>query len=138
MAITRADAELAEKRMQALMKSTPRAVSASYDRRRSKIVICLDNRMELSFPPDLAEGLSGAKSAELSRIEISPTGLGLHFPKLDADLYVPALLEGVFGSPAWMAGAMGRRGGESTSGAKRLASRENGKLGGRPKKVATG
>ncbi|WP_352509685.1 MULTISPECIES: DUF2442 domain-containing protein [unclassified Mesorhizobium] len=29
---------------------------------------------------------------------ISPTGLGLHWPQLDADVDVPALLQGVFGS----------------------------------------
>lgn len=136
MAVTRSDVNQAEKRMQTLMKSTPRAVSASYDRRRAKIVIGLDNQVEFSFPPDLAEGLNGARPADLSEIEVTPTGLGLHFPRLDADLYVPALIEGVFGSPAWMAGAMGRRGGESRSDAKRLASRKNGSLGGRPKKVA--
>jgi hypothetical protein len=35
-------------------------------------------------------------------IEISPSGLGLNFPALDADLYVPALLQGLLGSQAWM------------------------------------
>ncbi len=34
----------------------------------------------------------------LTEIVISPAGLRLHRPKLDADLYVPALLHGVFGS----------------------------------------
>ncbi|MER8672015.1 DUF2442 domain-containing protein [Mesorhizobium sp. M1156] len=33
---------------------------------------------------------------------ISPTGLGLHWPQLDADVDVPALLQGVFGSKRWM------------------------------------
>ena len=45
------------------------------------------------------EGLNHARPAELAEIEISPTGLGLHFPTLDADLYIPSLLAGVFGSP---------------------------------------
>ncbi len=137
MAITRADKEQAEKRMQALMKSTPRAISARYDRRHSKIVVGLDSGLELAFPSDLAEGLRNAKPADLSAIEISPTGLGLHFPKLDADLYIPGLLEGAFGSPSWMAKVIGQKGGASKSEAKRFASRRNGKLGGRPRKVAT-
>jgi len=43
-------------------------------------------------------------------IEITPTGLGLHWPRWDADLYLPALASGVFGSPRWMAGQMGQKG----------------------------
>jgi hypothetical protein len=59
--------------------------------------------LEVAFNPRLAEGLDKATTAQLAAVEISPSGLGLHWPKLDADLYVPALLEGVFGSPRWMA-----------------------------------
>jgi hypothetical protein len=36
--------------------------------------------------------LETARPADLAVIEISPTGLGLRFPVLDADTYVPALL----------------------------------------------
>jgi hypothetical protein len=36
----------------------------------------------------------------------------------------------------WMAARMGERGGRVRSAAKRTASRENGKLGGRPRKAA--
>jgi len=99
------DAEIAdaEARMQERLASTPHAVSARYDRRVSRIVIGLSNGLELAFPPALAEGLAHAKPADLTAIEISPTGLGLHWPALDADLYLPSLLQGVFGSPRWMA-----------------------------------
>jgi hypothetical protein len=72
----------------------------------------------------------------LSAIEISPSGLGLHFPALDADLYVPALLEGFLGSRHWMAEQLGKSGGQARSHAKTAAARANGRLGGRPKKVA--
>jgi hypothetical protein len=44
------------------------------------------------------EGLERARPDMLEPIEITPSGLGLHFPKLDADLYLPTLLEGVFGT----------------------------------------
>lgn len=53
-----------------------------------------------------AQGLEEARSAQLADIEISPSGLGLHFPQLDADLYLPALLHGLLGSRQWMAQAM--------------------------------
>ena len=49
-------------------------------------------------------------------------------------LYLPSLLEGVFGSERWMASRMGMRGGKSRSEAKTLAARENGKKGGRRKR----
>jgi hypothetical protein len=118
------------------MKTGPRAVAARYDRRRSRVIVSLDSAVELAFPPDCAEGLAGASAAELSQIEISPTGLGLRWPRLDADLYLPALINGIFGSPRWMAGAMGELGGRSRSSAKTAAARINGCRGGRPRKAA--
>ncbi|MGC9953455.1 MAG: DUF2442 domain-containing protein [Rhizomicrobium sp.] len=124
--------------MQARIASGPRAVAARYDRRLSRVVVSLSNGLDLAFPPEFAEGLDKAVPAELAAIEISPTGLGLHWPKLDADLYLPALLNGVFGSPKWMAALMGRRGGLSRTAAKVSASRINGQRGGRPRKVAGG
>jgi hypothetical protein len=121
--------------MKARMGATARATSARFDRRRSRIVVSLDNGLELAFPPNMAEGLAGAKPADLAIIEISPTGLGVHWPRLDADLYLPALMNGVFGSRRWMAGLLGAAGGKSTSPAKRSAAQANGRLGGRPRKA---
>jgi hypothetical protein len=54
---------------------------------------------------------------------------------VDADLYVPAILEGFLGSKKWMASRLGRIGGQSRSRAKKAASRTNGRLGGRPRKA---
>jgi len=136
MTLTDREIRQAEKRMKARMKSTARATSARFDRRGSRIVVSLDNGLELAFPPHLAEGLAGAKPADLAIMEISPTGLGVHWPRLDADLYLPALMNGVFGSRRWMAGLLGAAGGKSTSPAKRSAARANGRLGGRPRKAA--
>lgn len=135
MALTDMDVKRAEARMQARLKAGPRAVSARYDRRSSRVVIQLDNDLMVAFPSRLAEGLDRATPEDLNDIEITPSGLGLHFAKLDADLYLPALLEGVFGSRRWMAGLMGQAGGKAKTAAKAAASRENGRLGGRPKKA---
>ena len=136
MAITETDLQQAEQRMRERLEGQPRAVQARYDRRVSRIVVTLDNGLELAFPPHFAEGLADAKAADLMAIEITPTGLGLHWPRLDADLYLPSLLAGVFGSPAWMAAQLGRSGGQSQSPSKVAAARENGRKGGRPRKVA--
>jgi hypothetical protein len=56
-----------------------------------------------SFPPALAQGLAGASPEDLAEVEVTPSGDGLHWEKLDADFSVPALLAGVFGTEAWMA-----------------------------------
>jgi hypothetical protein len=110
------------------------AVSARYDARYSRVVVRLNTGVHITFPVELAEGLSGACRADLAEIEISPAGTGLHWPRLDADLYIPALLQGVFGSKSWMAHQLGAAGGSARSDAKRAAARANGAKGGRPRK----
>lgn len=136
MAITEVELATAEARMMAL-REAGHAVSARYDRRRSRVVVTLSTGIELTFPTHMAEGLADASPDNLADIEISAAGLGLHWPKLDADLYVPALMQGVLGSKHWMARELGAQGGRSRTAAKVAASRENGRQGGRPKKVAS-
>lgn len=137
MALTDEDIRRAEKAAEAQMAAGPRAVAARYDRRLDRVIVSLDNGLDLAFPPQMAEGLDKATASDLATIEISPTGLGLHWPKLDADFYLPALMDGVFGSPRWMAGLLGRMGGRSRTEAKAAAARANGRRGGRPRKSAT-
>lgn len=135
MATRKAEFVTANGRATARLAKTPIAVSARYDRRIGRVVIGLSSGLEIAFKPQDAQGLEQAKPAQLANIEISPAGLGLHFPALEADLYLPALLDGFLGSRRWMAAAMGKAGGGATSEAKRVAARANGKLGGRPKKI---
>jgi hypothetical protein len=92
--------------------------------------------VQFAFPVKLAEGLAEAAPESLSEIEITPAGLGLHWPRLDVDLYVPALLQGVFGSKRWMAQQLGAEGGRARTDAKAAAARTNGRKGGRPRKAA--
>ena len=136
MVVTDDDREGAEAQFREEVQAQPRAVRARYDRRLGRVVVSLDSGLELAFPPRLAEGLSGAAPAELAEIQISPSGLGLHWPRLDADLYVPGLLAGVFGSRRWMAAQLGAAGGRARSAVKAARSRENGRKGGRPRKAA--
>jgi len=136
MDISDAEIEQAESRMQALLAATPHATAARYDRRVARIMVTLSNGLELAFPPHLAEGLADAKPADLAVIEISPTGLGLHWPALDADLYVPSLLEGVFGSPQWMARLVREIGGGVVTNAKMSGSHDSGQKSRRLTKLA--
>ncbi len=135
MAVTEQNIEWAEGRM-AEVREHGFAVSARYDRRSARIVVDLNTGVQIAFPAHLAEGLADASPADLADIEVSPAGLGLHWPRLDADLYVPALLQGVFGSKRWMAARLGAAGGRARSAAKAAAARENGRKGGRPRKLA--
>jgi hypothetical protein len=137
MAITKQQLNKAEERMEA-RRAGGYATAARYDRRRGRIIVELNTGLELTFPPELAEGLQHADEDALAEIDITPSGLGLHWPALDADLYVPGLMQGVFGSRRWMARELGSRGGRARSSAKIDAARANGRKGGRPKKFAAG
>lgn len=134
MAIRNDEYETANKRAAERQRKTPTATAVRYDRRIGRIVIDLSSGIEIAFRPHDAQGLERAKTDDLSEIEISPSGLGIYFPRLDADLYLPALLEGFLGSRRWMAAEMGKIGGKAATDAKSAAARENGRLGGRPKK----
>lgn len=135
MELSDAEFEAANRRGAANKAAFPAAVAVRYDRRISRIVISLSSGLDISFAPRDVQGFEHARPADLVEAEISPSGFGVHFPRIDADIYVPALLEGFLGSKRWMAAQNGRAGGRVASTAKSAAARENGKLGGRPKKA---
>ncbi len=124
----------ANERAKAQLEKGPTAIAAHFDSSIGRLVIDLSTGLSIMFEPQAAQGLEEAKPEQLTEIEISPSGLGLHFPALDADLYLPSLLEGFMGSRKWIASQLGKSGGKSTSAAKSAAARSNGKRGGRPKK----
>lgn len=130
--ITKEQFEAANKRGALVLEQGPVAQSARYDSKRGRIVLELGNGCEFAFPVNRAQGLAEASRAKLAKIEITSSGLGLRWPLLDADFYVPALIEGIFGTARWMH-EIGKLGGKAKSAAKSKAARENGKRGGRPK-----
>ena len=101
----------------------PHALSVTFDRDHHRVVIHLDTGLDLSFDPRSAFGLERASASELSDVEIAGAGSAIHFPRLDAFFSIPKLLEGFLGPLHW-----------SRRESRVSASRENGKLGGRPKK----
>lgn len=135
MALTPEMIEAANQHGKAMKKAFPAVIDVKYDRRISRLVISLASGLQLAFSPKDAQGLENAKFEDFEDAEISPSGLGIHFPRIDADLYVPGLIEGFFGSKNWMAAQMGKVGGKAKTEAKSAAARENGKAGGRPRKV---
>jgi hypothetical protein len=117
-----------------LLARGPLATAAKYE--SGRIHVELNNGCAFAFPVEHAQGLADAEATDLRIIEVSAAGLSLHWPKLDADLYVPALVKGVLGTKQWMA-QIGAIGGKAATSAKADAARTNGRLGGRPRKPRT-
>ena len=115
----------------------PKALTAHYEPAIDQVLVKLSTGWSLAFEPKNAQQLKGATPEKLQTIEITPNGLGLYFPEMDADLYIPSLLQGRWGSKSWMAAQFARLGGSTTSPKKAAAARTNGAKGGRPKKPLT-
>lgn len=113
-------------------ETEPRAATVRYDKQLGRIVIDLTNGCTFAFPPRLAQGLEAATDNQLAEVEILGAGYALHWGALDADLSIPGLLGGIFGTRSYMA----RRAGQATSAPKAAAARANGAKGGRPRKSA--
>jgi len=128
----RIDAALERGRLAHL--NEPRAASARYDGKLCRVIVELTNGCTFSFPPHLAQGLETATEEQLAQVEILGAGYGLHWEALDADLSVPGLLAGLFGTRSHVA----RLAGQATSPAKAAAARANGAKGGRPRRSARG
>lgn len=130
--ISDAEIDAAIARGKAARATEPRAATARYDRGLRRVVVELTSGCAFAFPPHLAQGLEDATEEQLEQVEILGHGHGLHWEKLDADLSVPGLLAGIFGTQAYMAS----RAGKVSSPAKSSAARRNGAKGGRPRKHA--
>jgi hypothetical protein len=111
------------------------AISARNDKGSDRVIFALNTGYDITFSPRQAEGLQTAKPHELDPIEITPSGFGVHFPKIDADLCLPSLFKAIL---APSSGRCSVGGGRATSKAKAEAASRNGKLGGGPKKAKLG
>ena len=76
--------------------------------------------------------LGKASHVQRSRLELSPSGGGIIWDALNADISVPALLAITF-RRVGVAGVLGKAGGAAKSDAKARAARANGAMGGRPR-----
>lgn len=133
----------ASKAGEAWLRQAVKATSARYEQKTRRLVLELQNGLTLLVPVDLVQGLQDATDSALGNFELMLEGSEIYWESLDAQFYVGDLLRGVFGTPGWMSNLkehlaiIGRKGGRSTSAAKRAASAENGKKGGRPRTKRT-
>ncbi|MGA9672834.1 MAG: DUF2442 domain-containing protein [Terracidiphilus sp.] len=98
------------------------------------LIVRLSNGRRLVLPVEDLQGLGQATHAQILNVELLGGGTGIRFPEIDVDLYVPALIEGVYGNRRWMA-QLGKKGGSARSEAKRRAAQTNGAKGGRPRRA---
>src|SRR5271165_2219566 len=119
-----------------MLQTEPRAIAAHFDRSAGRVVVDLVNGCAYAFPAELVQELRGASNDDLAGVEVDGVGFNLHWPRLDVDLYVPALVSGIFGTRAWMASEFARLAGRTKSPTKAAAARANGAKGGRPRKTA--
>ncbi|MET3613096.1 hypothetical protein ABID16_001401 [Rhizobium aquaticum] len=130
--------DAAEARGRAVLETEMRAQAARYDRESGRVVIDLVNGCTYAFPIHLVQDLQGASAGDLAPIEVEGLGLDLYWPALEVDLYVPALVAGIFGTREWMKKELARRAGQVKSEAKTVSARANGAKGGRPRKAVAG
>jgi len=112
----------------------PLAQSVEHIPNLNLLIIRLTNGRRLALPVEDVQGLGSATHEQLESYELLGGGTGISFPALDVDLYVPALIEGVYGNRRWMA-QLGGKGGKAKTDAKRRAAQTNGAKGGRPRKA---
>lgn len=109
----------------------PAAVAALYDPVRQRVVVEFENGCLFGCPVDLVPGTEGAPPELLARVDILG-GRKLAWHEINASADIRGLMLKAFRAQAWA----GRYLGATTSEAKAAAARENGKKGGRPRKVA--
>lgn len=135
--VTTTDAEIkAALSWTKLHGSEPRALSVTHVPDLKLLIVGLSNGRRLVLPIEDIQGLGGATHSQIQNYELLGNGTGICFPDLDVDLYVPALIESVYGNRRWMA-QLGKKGGSAKTEAKRRAAKANGARGGRPRRAAT-
>jgi hypothetical protein len=110
-----------------------RARTAFFDARRRCVVVDLINGYSIGVPLSQFPEIRNASDSLLREAEVVGAGTILHWESLDADYSVPAIILRAVGTND-IARELGRIGGQATSRAKADAARQNGAMGGRPRR----
>lgn len=84
-------------------QTEPRAVKAWYDSSSDRLCVDLRSGVGVMIPRRFLQGLAEATLDQVTAVEVTPSGYGLHWEELDVDLAVPQLVAGIFGTRSWMA-----------------------------------
>lgn len=134
-AVDRDRFKAARARGEARAQDASALVDAHYDRKSDAVVLVFRGGGSMMIPRQAIPGLERQRASVLEAMTVSPAGDALLWPAIDADVYVPGLVERAFGNRLFAAAA-GRRGGQRRTKAKMAAARRNGAKGGRPRKPA--
>jgi len=93
MGFTKREFEEANRRGKEMLAKYPAAVAVHYDCSLARLVIALSNGERIAVAPQSIQGLEQVRPEDLADAQISPYGQGIHFPAIDADIYIPALLD---------------------------------------------
>lgn len=89
--------------------SKPKACEVIYNRESRKIVIHFDNDCTFECPVSLLQGVSNLTDDEIAKVKLTPAGWGITWSEADLDFGVNELVQGVFGTKAWMKGIAAQR-----------------------------
>src|ERR1700684_2171809 len=92
-----------------LLEDEPLAQTVEHNQTLHILIVGLSNGRRLVLPVEELQGLEGATHKQLQNYELPGRGTGISWPNLNADLYVPSLIEGRYGTRRWMAD-LGRKG----------------------------
>ena len=82
--------------------SEPKACGVFYNIQSRKIVIHFDNDCTFECPVSLLQGVCDLTDDEIAKFELTSAGWGITWSDADLDFGVNELVQGVFGTKAWM------------------------------------
>ena len=97
-AIDRARFRGGRARGEARRKDPSAIVEARYDRRSAAVILTFGSGASMTIPRGVIAGLEREPVSALEAVVLSLAGDALRWPLLDADVYVPGLVERAFGS----------------------------------------
>jgi hypothetical protein len=111
----------ARARGKARLKHPSAVVGARYHAGADLVELLFSGGGSMSIPRSVFPGLKRASASKLEAVVVSAAGDALSWPSLDVDVYVPGIIQRVFGARLF-ATSTGHRGGRRQSKAKRAAS----------------
>jgi hypothetical protein len=137
--LTEADVLAQVRAREARPSSTePAAEAVAYGSSTRRFTLRLVGGTVVAFAADVLWKLQGATDERLAQVRLVPSGSTLTWPDLDVDISVAGLVLDLLASPEWrqaLRRSVARELASTRSSARAAAARENGKRGGRPRKV---